>query len=98
MFGMTAVVFGLGAIPGAHATSLTPKEVVVAYADLDLSGAAGQSELKDRIRAAAATLCSPVLAIPPDAEPSVREHMVIYRACVGRLSERAMTKVKTARN
>ena len=89
---LAAALFAAGILAAAPAASAAPKEVVVAYGDLDLNAAAGRSELTARLQDAAATLCSPVLA-NPDSELSVREHKVIYRACVGRLSQRAMARI-----
>jgi UrcA family protein len=73
------------------------KEITVAYGDLDLGTAAGRSQLMTRLQEAASQLCSPVLT-PPDSEVTAHEHMVIYRACIGRSSQRAMAKVTTVRN
>jgi UrcA family protein len=89
---VAAAVFIASTIPAAHAA---PKEVVVAYGDLNLSAAAGQSELKARLQDAAAKLCSPVF-VGPDyrgSEQSARELMEVYHACIGRLSDRAMAKI-----
>ena len=82
----------------ADTASQAPMGVTVAYGDLDLGTTAGQAELKSRLQAAADTLCRPILAWPVDSEPSVREHQILYRACIGRLAERAMDKVKADRN
>jgi UrcA family protein len=96
---LAAAVFAISIIPAFHAAAGAPKEVVVAYGDLDLGTAAGRTELRTRVQDAAAKLCSPVL---PDrnyrgSDEGIRELNVVYRACVGRLSERAMAKVETRR-
>ena len=96
---LAAAVFIISTISAARA-DVAPKEVVVAYGDLDLSAAAGQSELKGRLQDAAAKLCSPVF-VGPDyrgSEQSARELMEVYHACIGRLSQRAMAKIETGRN
>jgi UrcA family protein len=93
---LAAALFLISAIPAAHAAA--PKEIVVAYGDLDLGTTAGRSELKLRLEDAAAQLCSPALARAPDSEPSLRFHMELYQACIGRLRERAMAKVRIGRN
>ena len=92
-----AAVFAISTISAAQAAGMAPKGIAVAYGDLDLSAASGQSELKVHLQEAAAKLCSPVL-VPPDSEPTAQYHMSVYHACIGRLSERAMAKVKTGRN
>ncbi|HET7085536.1 MAG TPA: UrcA family protein [Rhizomicrobium sp.] len=92
---LAAVLFAVSIIPAAQAAGTAPKDVVVAYGDLDLGTAAGQSALKDRLQDAAAQLCSPVLPGPDyrGSEQSIRQLKVVYRACVGRLSERAMARI-----
>ena len=91
-----AALFIIGTLPAAHAAA--PQDVLVSYGDLDLATDAGRTELTARLDTAAAQLCSPVLARAPDSEPSIREHQVLYRACTGRLRDRAMAKVKFSRN
>ncbi len=98
---LAAALVALAAVPAAHAADRsqeTPKGITVAYGDLDLGTVAGRSELNLRLENAAARLCSPVLARAPDSEPSIREHQTLYRACVGRLSERAIAQVNTGRD
>src|SRR5690348_1831708 len=92
---LAAVIFSIKIIPAAHAATVS-KAVVVPYGDLDLATAAGRSELKARLQEAAATSCSPVLPGPGyrGSEQSIRELGIVYRACVGRLSQRAMARVK----
>jgi UrcA family protein len=84
----------------AHADGDVPKQIVVAYGDLDLGTAAGKSELKVRLQAAAAQLCSPVLPGRDyrGSDEGIHELKVVYYACIGRLSERAMAKVQISRN
>ena len=97
---LAAAMSILSTIPAAHAADVAPREVVISVGDLDLGAAEGRSELKGRLQDAAAKLCSPVL-VGPDyrgSEQSARELMEVYHACIGRLSERAMAKIKTARN
>ena len=81
-------------VPAARAAD----GIAVSYGDLDLSTRSGQAALTGRLQAAAGTLCRPVLDRVPDSEPSIHEHQVLYRACVGRLAERAMAKVRLARD
>ena len=74
------------------------KQISVAYGDLDLRSAAGQIELRARLTDAAAKLCRPGwMARNPDSEPTARERQVIYRACLGRVTNRAMSKIDAAR-
>jgi UrcA family protein len=83
----------------ASAASAAPHQVAVAIGDLDLGTPAGQAELTGRIHAAAASLCSPALGRDnPGSEQSIRENRVIYTACIGRLTERAMATLKTGRD
>ena len=99
-----AAVFVSATIASAHAAA-PPKDIAVAYGDLDLSAAAGRSQLKLRLEDAAAKLCGPV-SVGPDyrgSEQSAREQLALYHACIGRLSERAMaqipmTRMQTGRN
>jgi len=91
-----AALFAITAIPAAHASTTTPREVV-AYGDLDRSSMAGRSELKARLEDAAAKVCSPLLT-PPDSEPTAREHQIVYRACIGRHTNRAMAQIDAQRN
>ena len=78
-------------IPVAQAAT---NQVPVWYGDLDLASSAGRAALTDRVQAAARLLCKPVLERAPDSEPSIREHQSQYRACVGRLTQRALVKVR----
>ena len=93
-------LFALIAIHPAHAAQPNPQGIPVAYGDLDLGTTAGRSELKVRLEAAAAKLCSPVLPGPDyrGSEQSIHELGIVYRACIGRLSERAMAQVDIRRN
>jgi UrcA family protein len=91
-----AFMFAFAIVPAAYAADAVPKGIVVGYGDLDLNAAAGQAVLKDRLQAAAAKLCSPVFAGPDyrGSEQSARELMVVHRACIGRLSNRAMANIE----
>jgi UrcA family protein len=89
MTALTAIAM-LIAMQVANAAS---RSIVVNYGDLDLNTSTGRAELNDRLHTAASSLCSPVLARKPDSEPSVREHQILFRACVGRLADRAMARV-----
>jgi UrcA family protein len=88
---LAAAIFAISTIPAAHAA--TPQGITVAYGDLDLGTAAGQSELKLRLHDAAAKLCSPSLAELGGSDQSAREHNELYQACIGRLSQRAMANI-----
>jgi UrcA family protein len=57
---MTAFGSGVGALAAAAATGDEPLTATVKYGDLDLSHAAGVSQLYRRIRRAAETVCSPL--------------------------------------
>ena len=73
-----------------------PKQVSVPIADLDLHSAAGKTELKARVAMAAAALCRPGwMTKTPDSEFAVRYNEEIHRACVGRLTERALARFHT---
>ena len=77
-----------------HSAAAAPSQyVVVTYGDLDLGAVAGRRELNNRVRTAAGTLCSPVLARRVDSEPSIRRHQILYDACVGGLTDRAMRRI-----
>jgi UrcA family protein len=70
-----------------------PQQVVVTIADLDLNSAAGKAELRARVEMAAATLCRPGwMTKTPDSEFAVRYNREIHRACVGRLTDRALAR------
>lgn len=65
------------------------------YGDLDLHAPAGQSALKARLVQAASTLCyRPWMAKNPDSEFDIHYRQVIYRACVGRVTNRAMDRIE----
>jgi UrcA family protein len=84
------------AVQGAETA---PQGITVTFSDLDLHSAAGQSQLKLRLNAAAAKLCTPALGGPDHggSDQGAREHQVIYQACIGRLSDRAMARIQTGR-
>ncbi|HWU53991.1 MAG TPA: UrcA family protein [Rhizomicrobium sp.] len=89
-----AALFALLAVPPAFAADSDVDHVVVRYGDLDLHSAAGRTELKARLDNAAATLChTRWMAKTPDSELSVGFHQMIYRACVGRLANRALARI-----
>lgn len=96
--GWIGAMSGLASVVRKQAAA--PKAIVVAYGDLNLSTAAGQSELKIRLQNAAGSLCSSVLPGPDyrGSEQSALEDTSVYHACIGRLTNRAMNKVKTTRN
>jgi UrcA family protein len=73
-------------------------QIVVPYGDLDLHSAAGQTELHARLVNAASTLCRPRwMRTTPDSEFSAHYREVIYHACVGRVTNRALGRVEDAR-
>ena len=83
------------AAPSAFGADLeqVPQQVVVPIADLDLHSAAGKTELRARVAMAASTLCRPDwLTKSPDSEFAVRYNQQIHRACVGRLTDRALAR------
>ena len=89
-----AALFTLLATPPALGAE--PQQVVVPVADLDLHSAAGKAELKARVTLAAASLCRPGwMTKSPDSEFAVRYNEEIHRACVGRLTERALARFHT---
>jgi len=88
-----AALMSIPAFAPVTAAAAPSQYVVVRYGDLDLGTAAGRSELNNRVRTAAGTLCSPVLARRVDSEPSIRQHQILYDACVGRLTDRAMRRI-----
>lgn len=97
---IAAALMAITTVSSAYADGDLPKQIVVAYGDLDLGTTAGQSELKVRLQTAAAQLCSPVLPGRDyrGSDQSIRELKVVYYACIGRLSERAMAKIQISRN
>ena len=84
----------LGAPPAFGAgRQQVPQQVVVPLADLDLHSATGKAELRARVEMAAATLCRPGwMTKSPDSEFAVRYNRQIHRACVGRLTDRALAR------
>jgi UrcA family protein len=69
------------------------QQIVVPIADLDLHSAAGKTELRARVAMAASTLCRPDwMTKRPDSEFAVRYNQEIHRACVGRLTDRALAR------
>jgi UrcA family protein len=89
---IAAALFALLAVPPALAAD--PTEMAVSTGDLDLRSPAGQAELKVRVSNAASTLCQPAwMRKTPDSEFAVGYNQQIYRACVARLTDRAMDRV-----
>ena len=94
---IAAILASLVLASSAHAADAN--RIAVSVRDLDLGTSAGRAELSSRIHAAAATLCGPALRRDnPGSEESIREHRIIYAACIGRLSERAVAGIKTGRD
>jgi UrcA family protein len=78
--------FGAGPEPAPH-------QVVVPIADLDLHSAAGKAELRVRVVLAASTLCRPAwMTKTADSEFAIRYNQQIHRACVSRLTDRALAR------
>ena len=91
---VAAALFILFATPPAF--GVEPQQVVVPVADLDLHSAAGKAELKARVALAAASLCRPGwMTKTPDSEFAIRYNEEIHRACVGRLTDRALARFHT---
>ena len=88
---LAAALFTLLATPPAFGAEL--EQVVVPIADLDLHSAAGKAELRTRVAIAAGALCRPGwMTKSPDSEFAVRYNQQIHRACVGRLTDRALAR------
>ena len=97
---LAAAVFAASTIPALHAAADVPNGIVVAYGDLDLGTAAGRSELRARLQDASAQLCSVILPGRDyrNSDRGIHERNVLYRACIGRLSNRAMTRIAARRD
>lgn len=97
---LAAAVFATSIIPALHAAADAPNGIVVAYGDLDLGTAAGRSELNVRVQDAASRLCSVVLPGRDyrGSDRGIHELSVVYRACVGRLTNRAMARIQARRD
>jgi UrcA family protein len=90
---LAASLFALLAASPALAAG-EPARIAVPIGDLDLHSAAGQAELKIRIVNAASTLCRPAwMRSNPDSDPSIRLRQMIYRACLGRATDRALASI-----
>ena len=88
---LAAALFVVLATPPAFGAA--PQQISVPVADLDLHSAAGKAELKARVAMAAATLCRPGwMTKTPDSEFAIRYNAQIHRACVGRLTDRALAR------
>jgi UrcA family protein len=86
---IAAALFSLLGASPAFAEDI-PK-IVVPAGNLDLNSAAGQAELRQRVNTAASSLClQPWMTKTPDSEFAVGYNKQIYRACVGRVTERTM--------
>lgn len=73
--------------PFAHAdTSTEPKQVLIHYADLDLTQFAGLSVLYSRLQHAARQVCAPL-------NSKVPELAAAYKACAADAMSRAVTQV-----
>jgi UrcA family protein len=74
------------------------RQIVVPYGDLDLHSTAGQTELRARVVDAASTLCRPAwMRTTPDSEFGAYFREVVFRGCVGRLTNRTMARIEDAR-
>ena len=92
-----ATILAYFALTPAYAADAPRKDITVSFADLDLNTEAGRAELKKRLNAAAGDLCSPVLSLDkPGSDQSVHEHRVLYNACIGRLTNRALASIGTS--
>ena len=91
---LAAALFMLAGTPALGAgRQQVPQQVVVPIADLDLHSAAGKAELRVRVALAASSLCRPGwMTKSPDSEFAVRYNQEIHRACVGRLTARALAR------
>jgi UrcA family protein len=92
---VAAALFILLATPSAFGgePQQVPQQISVPIADLDLHSAAGKAELRARVAIAASTLCRPGwMTKSPDSEFAVRYNREIHRACVGRLTDRALAR------
>jgi len=93
---IAAALFSLLATTSAFGGELqqVPQQIIVPIADLDLHSAAGQAELRTRVAMAASTLCRPGwMTKSPDSEFAMRYNQQIHRACVGRLTDRALARI-----
>ena len=92
---LAAAIFATTIIPAFHAGADTPNGIVVAYGDLNLGTPAGRSEMNVRVQDAASRLCSVVLPGRDyrGSDRGIHELSVVYRACVGRLTNRAMARI-----
>jgi UrcA family protein len=89
---LAIALFGLLAAPPALGADV--ERVVVPVGDLDLHSAAGRAELKTRVAIAASSLCRrPWMTKAPDSEFAARYNQEIYRACVGRLTDRTIAGI-----
>jgi UrcA family protein len=92
---IAAALFAILATPPAFGADRqqAPQHVIVPVADLDLDSAAGKAELRARVALAASRLCRPDwMTKNPDSEFAIRYNQEIHRACVGRLTDRALAR------
>jgi len=91
---IAAALFTLLATSPAVAAD-DPTRIVVPYGDLDLHSTAGQAELNARLVNAASTLCRPAwMRTTPDSEFTAHYREVIFHACVGRVTNRALDRME----
>jgi UrcA family protein len=95
---IAAALFTLLATSPALGADDDLTRIVVPYGDLDLHSTAGQDELTARVFQAATSLCRPAwMRTTPDSEFTAHYREVIYHACVGRVTNRAMDSIENAR-
>lgn len=95
---ISAALLMLLAVSPALGADKDLTQIVVPYGDLDLHSAAGKTELHARLVNAASTLCRPRwMRTYPDSEFGAYFRDVLYRACVGRITNRALGRVEDAR-
>jgi UrcA family protein len=93
-----AVLFMLLAGSPAFAADKDLTQIIVPIGDLDLHSAAGQTELHARLANAASTLCRPLwMRTTPDSEFTAHWREVTYQGCVGRVTNRALGRIESAR-
>jgi UrcA family protein len=81
----TAIILASAAAASVPAFADTVPAIAVSYADLDLSGAAGQSRLHHRLTAAAHNVCEGTLQPGTRIQPA-------YSACVSKAITQANTQ------
>ena len=92
---IASALFTLLAMSPALGAAEDPTQIVVPYGDLDLHSTAGQTELNARLVNAASTLCRPAwMRTTPDSEFTAHYREVIFHACVGRVTNRALDRME----